>query len=220
VLRLDGAGGILWQKTYGGTGDEYVRSVLLTEDSGAIVAGRTGSVVLGQTHAWVLRLNSSGGIVWQKAYIGAEASGLDAFIRTTEGGYMAVGASYFAGTDSDDIWTLKLDGSGGIVWQKKYHHEDDTAYSVAETPGGEYILAGMTNWSAITNGDLWVLKLGQDGSLGCGIESDITASASVTDTLVTPKDTAATESVTSATVTATSVTGSGSSAVVETQCGP
>ena len=220
VLRLDSAGGILWQKTYGGPGYEYVRSLLLTEDGGAVVAGRTGSVVSGQTHAWVLRLNSSGGIVWQKAYIGAEASELDAFIQTTDGGYMAVGTSDFADTASDDIWALKLDGSGGIVWQKKYHNEDDTAYAVTETPGGEYILAGTTNWSALTNGDLWVLKLGRDGSLGCGIESDITASASVTDTLVTPKDTAATEGLTTATVTVTTVTGSGSSAVIETQCEP
>ena len=39
VYKLDADGNISWQKTYGGNGDDYARSIQQTRDRGYIVAG-------------------------------------------------------------------------------------------------------------------------------------------------------------------------------------
>ena len=43
VIRLDGAGNVKWQKTYGGTSFESAFSIQQTSDGGFIVAGNSKS---------------------------------------------------------------------------------------------------------------------------------------------------------------------------------
>ena len=51
-----------WQKTYGGTGDDYANSIQQTSDGGYIVAGTTNSFGAGGFDAWILKLDSLGNI--------------------------------------------------------------------------------------------------------------------------------------------------------------
>jgi hypothetical protein len=60
-----------WAKTYGGSGWEQANSVQQTSDGGYIVAGDTNSSGVGDYDVWVLKLNSTGGITWQKTYGGS-----------------------------------------------------------------------------------------------------------------------------------------------------
>src|SRR4051812_14983996 len=41
VLKLDADGKIVWQKTYGGSGDDSLRAVQPTSDGGYVIAGGT-----------------------------------------------------------------------------------------------------------------------------------------------------------------------------------
>ena len=61
VIRLDTNGNRQWQKSYGGSKDDEVRSVLSTED-GYIVAGYTKSFGSGNGDAWILKLDKDGNI--------------------------------------------------------------------------------------------------------------------------------------------------------------
>jgi hypothetical protein len=70
VLKLNGEGAIVWQKTYGGPHWDRARSIRPTADGGYIVAGETTSFGAGVGEAWVLKLNSDGAIAWQKTYGG------------------------------------------------------------------------------------------------------------------------------------------------------
>ncbi len=82
-----------------------------------------------------------------------------------------------------DVWILKLDANGNVVWQKTYGGADyDHAYSIQQTSDGGYIVAGETwsSWSfgAERNGDAWVLKLDANGNVQWqkrygGADSDI-----------------------------------------------
>src|SRR5512143_2047845 len=60
-----------WARTYGGAGDEQASSRQLTTEGGYIVAGSTRSVGAGDLDAWVVKLDSSGNVVWQRTYGGA-----------------------------------------------------------------------------------------------------------------------------------------------------
>lgn len=68
LLKLADTGNITWQKTYGGSGYEAIYALFPTADFGFIAAGYTSSSGAGGADGWVLKLDSSGLVVWQKTY--------------------------------------------------------------------------------------------------------------------------------------------------------
>ena len=124
-----------WAKAYSVFGDEYAKSVQQTSDGGYIAAGYSGG------YLWVLKLNSSGGVTWEKDYLGSGGY-LESFQQTTDGGYIVAGWTGQPG--QYHAWVLKLDSNGGVIWQETYGNASDScyAYSVQQTLDGGYIVAG------------------------------------------------------------------------------
>ncbi len=113
ILKLDQAGAVSWQKTYGGIFYEMSTSIKQTIDDGYIVAGYTQSFGAGGYDILVLKLDQAGNISWQKTYGGSGNDTASSIELTSDGGYIVAG-----GTDSfgvgGDIWLLKLDSNGNI----------------------------------------------------------------------------------------------------------
>ncbi len=224
VLKLNSTGGIVWQNAYGDTGDDPAFSIQQTSDGGYIVAGYTGSFGAGSNDLWVLKLNSTGGIVWQRTYGGTGNDGARSIQQTTDGGYIVAGYTGSFGAGSNDLWVLKLDSAGGIVWQRTYGGtDDDAARSIQQTSDGGYIVAGETYSFGLGGicgegycSDFWVLKLNSDGTLGCGFGVGTTSTAPSTG--VSGVATSATVTTPTPTVTTTAITGQNTSATVGTQC--
>ena len=121
---------IQWQKTLGGTGEDYAQSIQPTTDGGYIVAGWTNSNdgdVTGNHgiyDCWVVKLNPSGTIQWQKTLGGTSYDVAYSIQPTMDGGYIVAG--YTASNDGDvtgnhgsyDYWVVKLNPSGTIQWKK------------------------------------------------------------------------------------------------------
>src|SRR4030043_419229 len=59
-----------WARTYGGTGGDYAEGIQQTSDDGYIVVGYTTSFGAGLTDVWVLNLDYSGNVLWEKTYGG------------------------------------------------------------------------------------------------------------------------------------------------------
>jgi hypothetical protein len=192
VLKLDGQGNVEWQKTYGGTGDDVAYAITPTSDGGYVVTGWTLSFGAGLGDVWVLKLDGQGNVQWQKTYGGKGRDEARAIVSASDGGYVLVGmtASF---TGSYDAWVLKLDAQGDVQWQKIYGGANyDGAHAIARTGDGVYVMAGKTQSFGVGEGDVWVLKLGADGSIrGCpsGLVRDSTAS--VASTAVSPRNSSA-----------------------------
>jgi Zn-dependent metalloprotease/predicted secreted protein len=220
VLKLTSDGAIEWQKTYGGTGTEMPFSIELATDSGFVVGSYTTSSGSGGYDMWIIKLDESGTVVWQKAYGGTGNDYLNSLAKTTDGGYIATGWSYSFGTleESNDVWVIKINGSGMIGWQRRYHRESDWGYVIRETLDGGYIVAGQTDWLVENgNGDVWIMKLVDDGSLGCSI--DTATEGIATDTTLTSTNTETAITISAAAAPDTSSTVTNSSALVSGQCG-
>jgi hypothetical protein len=193
IVRLDSVGTILWQKSLGGGSMDIAYSIQQTTDGGFIVAGSTNSAdgdVTGfhgtTTYAdvWVVKLNNTGVIQWQKA-LGGTRNDYAYYIRqTTDGGYIVAGNS--SSNDGDvtlhwgsfvdsDVWIVKLDSIGAITWQKTFGGTDtDISNIVIQTSDGGYIVAGYTSSS---DGDLtglhginfdydyWIIKMDASGNM-------------------------------------------------------
>ncbi|MCD4749124.1 MAG: hypothetical protein K8R59_07105, partial [Thermoanaerobaculales bacterium] len=120
VLKLDSSGTVEWQKVYGGSEQDRVNCIQQTTDGGYIVCGFTSSYGAGNADYWVLKLDSSGNIEWQKAYGRSDSDYARSIQQTSDGGYIVAGFIDAYGAGSPDYWVLKLDSSGNIEWQKTY----------------------------------------------------------------------------------------------------
>ncbi|UCF80197.1 MAG: thrombospondin type 3 repeat-containing protein [Acidobacteriota bacterium] len=228
ILKLDALGDVQWQKIYGGgdegdrrrrAGRQYIPlSVVQTSDGGFAVAGRTGSFGAGQYDAWVLKLDASGNVEWQKTYGGADADGTPAIQQTTDDGFVVAGWTRSFGAGNVDVWVLKLDASGKVQWQKAYGGSDgEAATSIKQTTDGGYIVGGQTHLG-VGGHDVWVLKLDANGEIdaSCPLVSD-TAVRGVS-SWVTATDTSVKGVDSSASVTDSRVKGVDSKAIVLEQC--
>jgi uncharacterized delta-60 repeat protein len=166
VLKLNSDGTVAWQKTYGGTDNDYAHSIQQTSDGGYIVAGDTYSFVAGSYDFWVLKLNSDGTVVWQKTYGGTDNDYAHSIQQTSDGGYIVAGYTWSFGAGSYDFWVLKLNSDGTVAWQKTYGGtEGDLARSIQQTTDGGYIVAGGTDSFGDGYYVFWVLKLNSDGTV-------------------------------------------------------
>ncbi len=165
-MKIGKSGNIEWEKSYGGSGDEYLFSGHQTSDGGYIAAGSTGSFGSGGYDLWVLKLDQSGNIIWQNTYGGADYDEAYEVQQTSDGGYIAAGTTYSFGAGSYDAWVLKLDQNGGIVWQKTYGAGGyDEVYAVQQTSDGGFIISGTTWLSSIGSYAAWILKLDANGNV-------------------------------------------------------
>ncbi|SHG69809.1 T9SS type A sorting domain-containing protein [Chryseobacterium vrystaatense] len=184
IVKLDASGTIQWQKSLGGTSDENAYSIKQTVDGGYIVAGESSSTDgdvtgnHGNTDYWIVKLDASGIIQWQKSLGGSNQDKANSIQQTSDGGYIIAGDSY--STDGDvtgnhgnsDYWIVKLDPSGTIQWQKSLGGTSyEGANSIQQTSDGGYIVAGTggsTNGDISINyggGDFWIVKLDASGTI-------------------------------------------------------
>jgi hypothetical protein len=184
VVKLNSSGDIEWQKCLGGTNVDQAFSIQQTSDGGFIVAGGTWSNDgdmsgnHGGSDYWVVKLNSSGDIEWQKCLGGTDYDGASSIQQTSDGGFIVTGGK--VSNDGDvlvnhgdyDAWVVKLNSSGDIEWQKCLGGTNvDQAFSIQQTSDGGFIVAGGT-WS--NDGDMsgnhggsdyWVVKLNSSGDI-------------------------------------------------------
>jgi hypothetical protein len=185
IVKLDANGTILWQKSYGSTGNEEANDIKQTTDGGYIIAGITtddvnGDVTqnYGQLDFWVVKTNMSGTIEWQKSYGGNNTDRAYSIQQTLDNGFIVTGGvqslnGLAAGNHGySDFWVIKLDELGNIQWKKTFGGTNyDEAYHIIQTNDGNYIVIGNTS---STNGDVianhgttdgWILKLDATGSI-------------------------------------------------------
>jgi len=166
VVKLNSDGSLDWHKTYGGTGKEYCRSIRETDDGGYIMAGLTSSSGAGGDDAWVVKLTSSGTIDWQKTYGGVNTDEGWDIRETGDGGYILAAETQSWGGGGYDVWVLKLDSAGILVWQWVFGGSGaDRARSVVETSDDGYVLAGYMDSYGAGVDDTWILKLDVTGAL-------------------------------------------------------
>lgn len=167
VVKLDENGGIQWQHTFGGTGQEWGRHIQLTADGGYILAGHnTTANENGDVHGnqggfdfWILKLSNSGQLEWQQSLGGSSLDLAYRIQQTADGNYVVFGGTKSIDGDvtgkitSDaDYWLVKLDPEGNILWEKTIGgigHEEGS--SIELTYDGGFILSGFSDSK---NGDV------------------------------------------------------------------
>ncbi|UWY30110.1 T9SS type A sorting domain-containing protein [Flavobacterium sp. TR2] len=160
VVKLDREGVIQWQKTYGGQYSDILRSMEQTSDNGYILAGYSNSPISGdKTEAnkgvgdyWILKINDTGAIQWQKTYGGDGDDQPYVIHQTKDEGYILGGNSNSSNAltteggivaNGTDYWILKLDKDGGVLWSKTFDFgKVDILTSLVENEDNTYLIGG------------------------------------------------------------------------------
>lgn len=190
IWKMDEKGEMEWQKSFGGSGSDFLQCIRLTRDGGFFLAGHSNSPKskqkLHDSHGdydfWVIKLDAGGGEQWQKSIGGSGDDKLMTADQTKDGGYILGGSSSSErngdkvekGFGSMDYWIVKLGREGNIEWQKTYGGMYfDELRSIQQTRDGGYIVGGYSNSPDSGNksdknqgiGDYWILKLDRMGDV-------------------------------------------------------
>ncbi|MDI6755314.1 MAG: hypothetical protein QME78_13085 [Thermodesulfobacteriota bacterium] len=168
ILKLNSNGDIDWQYFFGESGSSIANDICEIQGGGFIVAGNTNRLGLGAGRAdvWILKLDASGNPLpwWPKMYGGTNDDTAYSIQQTSDGGFIVAGETYSYGDGYADVWILKLDVNGTVLWQNTFGGTNyDRAYSIEQTTDG-YIVAGETSSSGAGSADVWVLKLDVNGA--------------------------------------------------------
>ncbi|MES2622371.1 MAG: SprB repeat-containing protein, partial [Bacteroidota bacterium] len=166
VVKTDSAGVLLWDKCFGGEGNDWCTSLEQTTDGGYIFGGYSASNISGDrtqnnwgpphTHDyWVVKTDALGNKQWDKRFGGISSDRLHSLQQTTDGGYILGGesASGISGDksqsawalDTYDYWIVKIDASGTKQWDKRFGGlNGEKFYSIKQSNDGGYIMGGIS----------------------------------------------------------------------------
>lgn len=150
-------------RTYGGVYDDFGSEIIETSDGGYAVIGTTGSYGQGQANVYFLKLNNDLEKEWSKVFGGENIDWGQSLIEV-EDGYLLLGYTNSFGAGGYDIYLVKCDFNGNLIWEKTYGGSDwDFGYKIMAYNNGFY-LAGES-WS-YTNGaaDAYLIQVDEEGN--------------------------------------------------------
>jgi len=164
LIKNDAVGNKLWDKTFGGSGDDKGWSVQETADGGYILLGYTYSFGAGKSDVWLIKTDATGNLQWEKTFGGCEGDEGASVQQTRDGGYILIGTT--ENTGWKDIWLIKTDAEGKLLWERTFGGISwDNGSSVQQTRDGGYILLGYTYSFGAGSSDFWLIKTDGEGNL-------------------------------------------------------
>jgi len=168
LLKADAVGTMLWQKTFGSSGDDYGKSVRPTADGGYIIAGFTGSPGVVPTDVLMIKTDATGNRVWTKTFGGIGDDIASGVRQTSDGGYIVVGTcpgGVGEVNPEPDAFLLKTDAEGNFLWQQNFGNAQPNywaeGYAVEVTADG-FILTGKAEGQGF---ELYLVKTDASGNL-------------------------------------------------------
>jgi len=159
VVKLKNDGTIEWQKTLGGKYADELKAITVLNNGNYLIGGTSNSPVsgdktdvnLGLNDFWLLQLDKTGNVVWQKTLGGDLDDNLFTLTTTNDEGFI-IGGNSNSGASStktkgsekgSDFWLIKFDKDSNILWQESYNYgENDVLTSIVENENGTFLIGG------------------------------------------------------------------------------
>lgn len=186
LVKLSKDNKVEWEKNFGGTGDDHLRTLAMTS-TGFVIGGesrseRSGNKTVGLeegTDIWLISINARGEEIWQKSYnfrnrdVLMGMSMLHSSDDKSTKGILLGGYTQADGkieTDDEKFWILYLDQNGNEQWRKHVKGEsskrEERLSDIKLNRDGSIILAGTSaeelgkeNWKIVKLGDKQIDQL-------------------------------------------------------------
>ena len=184
IIKLDVAGTLLWQKTYGGSNDDAFNAIRQLKDGGYLACGYTASSdgdvdsVRGGKDFWMVRIDGNGTILWQRTFGGSNDDVANDVATTADTGFVVAGYTFSPDGDitnyknNGDGWLVYVDTLGNLIRQKDKGGQDyDEFKSIITANNGGFLLVGLSfsntgTLSGLNHGgsDAWLARLSKFGT--------------------------------------------------------
>ena len=190
LVKTDSVGNMLWNKTYGETGNDGGSSVIQTSDGGYVIGGTmliktdaSGNMLWNKTYSGLvistsdggyailgttlIKTDASGNMLWNKTYSGSS------FAQTSDGGYVIAGGS---ASPRQGVNLVKTDSLGNMLWNETYEEAGTSiedilgthwgpGYSVVQTSDGGYAVAGTASGYRGYYNTVYLIKTDSAGNM-------------------------------------------------------
>jgi len=166
LIKIGSTGNEIWNRTFGGNGNDYGYSVIHTNDGGYAISGITRSQGDSNGDAWVIKTDMNGNEEWNQTYGGEGTESSRAIKQTDDGGYIFVGQTDSFGSGYNDAYLVKTDSEGNQEWMQAYGGTGtDHGRSVMQTFDDGYIVSGYTDSFGDSGFNFWLVKTDLFGNL-------------------------------------------------------
>ncbi len=166
VLKLSKDGKLLWDKNFGGDGDESAYGIVETFDGGLAIAGFSSTNEDYQDDAWIIKLDSIGNKIWERFYGTGKKDYAYDIIETSDNGLVFCGYQSKRGGGYMSFWVTKVDSEGNDIWDYVIpFNKWDVATSLIEGLDGFIYVVGYTRSISVIDYDIAIAKLDQDGNV-------------------------------------------------------
>lgn len=178
LVRTNASGYELWSKIFSGKvtyrfgeKDQYTASsIQQTLDGGYIIAGSKILPYLNwgelsyNSDTLLIKIDNKGNEQWNRTFGGEGYEGASSVQQTLDGGYILAGITNSYGAMKGNVWLIKTDGEGNMLWSKTFGDKKSTseAESVQQTADGGYIVAGHVNSDGAYSA--WLIKVKSTGN--------------------------------------------------------
>jgi uncharacterized repeat protein (TIGR01451 family) len=181
IAKLDSGGNVIWRRSNPVLGHNAAfTSVEIASDGGYVATGYAFvNSPFDTSQLFIQKYSSTGTLLWNRSYGGSQIDKGYGIVKTSWGyavaGFTGSNDGDVSGNHSPlvaDVWLMKTDQEGNIIWKKCYGGgSSDTAYALVQTEDKGFIVAGT---SRSNNGDVpgnngnmdaWIFKTDSLGNL-------------------------------------------------------
>lgn len=166
LTKISKTGSVTWQQAFGGTGVDKGSSLIQTADSGYVITGYSNSETTGGYDVYLSKTDKNGTLEWSNNYGGFDWDFGNSVIQTAGGGYVICGSTFSYGKGSADVYLLKTDSNGSLLWDSAYGGSmEEAGNAVAEAADGGYFITGTTKSFGLGEEDVYLLKTNANGNV-------------------------------------------------------
>jgi hypothetical protein len=163
LFKVDSEGDLVWRGYYGGKDEDYANAIISVKD-GYLMAGTTETYGHGDFDSYIVKLNKEGKREWFHAYGGKDDETANDIIETDDG-YLIVGSTDSFGLNYKDVFVVRVDRRGKVIWRHSYGGRyDDEAFGVAKSPDGGFVIVGRSEVRR-EGSQLYLLKINGKGKV-------------------------------------------------------
>lgn len=175
LFQIDSNNTVVWSNKYFGCFEGNFLNK--TIDGGYIVTGST--IDTAGRNVYLLKVDSIGNIIWEKSFGGLQDDYGFYTQETRDSGFVIVGKTFSFGNGSSDVYLIKTDSLGNLLWSKTFGGlGDDEGISLKQTNDGGYMIVGTIFYAS--QNKLYLIKTDSSGNNLCNINNPPTNENSLT----------------------------------------
>jgi hypothetical protein len=155
-----------WQKNLSASENISAADILITTKGEIFILGTSETSGKITRDIIIIKTDANGNIIWKRSYGGVNEEAARKIIKAADGNFLITGSTKSFGQGLDDVYLIKIDSFGNIIWQKTYGGASfDGGMDILETDDNNILLLGFTDNFGARDRDFWLLKLDARGNI-------------------------------------------------------